>query len=124
MADFSNSKISLTLFEHKEEDRKSDKSPTRSGFVEITLADLDEFFSLCKNIEPELNFNKEQAIKLRIALWDREGKESKKPYRRALISPERNTRFKMEPEELVKRKQPDPTPVTPTEIVFDENERI
>ena len=45
MADFSDAKISLTLFEKKEEERKSDKSPTRSGFVEITLADLDEFFA-------------------------------------------------------------------------------
>ena len=124
MADFSDAKIKLNLFEKKEEERKSEKSPHCSGFVELALSDLDEFFSLCKNIEPELNYKNEPVIKLRIALWDSVGKKSGKPYRYALISPERETRFKMEPEELVKRKKPEPTPVTPTDIVFDENERI
>ena len=124
MADFSDAKIKLNLFEKKEEDRKSERSPNASGFVELALSDLDEFFSLCKNIEPELNYKDEPVIKLRIALWDSIGKKSGKPYRYALISPERETRFKMEPEELVKSKKPDQTPVTSTEIVFDDNERI
>ena len=119
MADFSDAKISLTLFEKKEEDRKSDKSPTRSGFVEITLADLDEFFALCKNIEPELNHKQEKAIKLRIAMWDRLGKTSGKPYLSCSISPQKDSTFKMDPEQLIS-----PPKVTPTEIVFDDNERI
>ena len=119
MADFSDAKISLTLFEKKEEERKSERSPTRSGFVEITLADLDEFFALCKNIEPELNYNKEQAIKLRVAMWDRVGRNSGKPYLSCSISPQKDTRFKMDPEQLIS-----PPKVTPTQIVFDENERI
>ena len=124
MADFSDAKIKLNLFEKKEEERKSEKSPHCSGFVELALSDLDEFISLCKNIEPDLNWQNEPCIKLRIALWDRVGIKSGKPYRYALISPERETRFKMEPEELISRPKVAPTPVTSTEIVFDENERI
>ena len=118
MADFSKSKISLTLFEHKEEDRRNENSPSRSGFVEITLDDLNEFFALCKNIEPELNYNNNQAIKLRIAMWDRVGRNSGKPYLSCSISPQKDTTFKMDPEQLIS-----PSKTAP-KIVFDENERI
>ena len=119
MADFSKSKISLTLFEHKEEDRRNENSPSRSGFVEITLDDLNEFFALYKNIEPELNYNNNQAIKLRVAMWDRVGRKSGKPYLSCSISPQKDTTFKMDPEQLIS-----PPKAAPNQIVFDENERI
>ncbi len=119
MADFSKSKISLTLFEHKEEDRRNENSPSRSGFVEITLDDLNEFFALCKNIEPEFNYNNNQAIKLRVAMWDRVGRNSGKPYLSCSISPQKDTTFKLDPEQLIS-----PPKATPNPIVFDENERI
>jgi hypothetical protein len=108
MADFSDAKISLTLFEKKEEDRKSEKSPSRSGFVEITLDDLNEFFALCKNIEPELNYNDNPAIKLRIAMWDRVGRKTGKPYLSCSISPQKDTTFKMDPEQLISPPKAEP----------------
>jgi len=118
MADFSDSKISLTLFEQKAEDRTSDKQPSRSGFVEITQADLDEFFSLCKNVEPEANYKGEPAIKLRIAMWDRVGRNTGKPYMSCSISPQRETRFKVDAEPL------DSPPKAEPAYVFNDDEVI
>ena len=118
MADFSDSKISLTLFEKKEEDRKSEKSPSRSGFVEITQADLDEFFSLCKNVEPEANYKGEPAIKLRVAMWDRIGRNSGKPYLSCSISPQAETKFKVDAEPL------DSPPKAEPEYAFNDDALI
>ena len=46
MADYSNARINCKLFQKLEEERSSDKAPHATGFIEIPVADLNEFFSL------------------------------------------------------------------------------
>ena len=119
MADYSKAKISLTLFQQEEEDRKTDSYPNHTGYFEITLSDLDEFYQLAKTIEPELNYKNEPAVKLKIATWDKVGKNSGKRYQSCSVEPKPQTRFKQpDAEQLV-----DPPKVEP-EYVFDDDEVI
>ena len=55
MADFSNTRINMSLFQQLEEDRKSDKAPA-TGALEISVADLSEFFSLALALKPVDNW--------------------------------------------------------------------
>ena len=107
MADYSNAKISLTLFQQEEEDRKTDSYPHHTGYFEITLADLDEFYK------------KEPAVKLKIATWDKVGKKSGKRYQSCSVEPKPQTRFKQpDVEQLV-----DPPKAEPA-YVFNDDEVI
>ena len=119
MADYSKAKISLTLFQQEEEDRKTDSYPNHTGYFEITLSDLDEFYQLAKTIEPELNYKKEPAVKLKIATWDKVGKNSGKRYQSCSVEPKPQTRFKQpDAEPLVSPPKAEP------EYVFNDDEVI
>ena len=109
MADYSKAKISLTLFQQEEEDRKTNSYPNQTGYFEITLADLDEFYQLAKSIEPELNYKNEPAVKLKIATWDKVGKDSGRKYQSCSVEPKPQTRFKQTVrEQLVTAPQAEP----------------
>jgi len=95
MADYSKTRINLSLFQQKEEDRKSDKSPHATGSLEIPVADLNEFFSLAMALEPVDNWKGEPVIKLRCGVWHRETKNGK-PWESIAVSPERSAEFKEE----------------------------
>lgn len=93
MADFSNARINLTLFQQKETDRKSEKSPHATGALEIAVTDLNEFFSLAMALEPVENWKGERVIKLRCAAWDKETKDGR-PFQSCSVSPDRAAEFK------------------------------
>jgi hypothetical protein len=95
MADFSNTRINMALFQQLEQDRKSDKSPQATGSIEISVADLNEFFSLALALEPVDNWKGEPVIKLRCGVWHRETKNGK-PWESISVSPERGAEFKEE----------------------------
>ena len=95
MADFSNTRINMSLFQQKEEERKSDRSPHATGSLEITVADLNEFFSLALALEPVDNWKGEPCIKLRCGVWHKDTKTGK-PYESISVSPERAAEFKEE----------------------------
>ena len=117
-------KISATLFTQTVEARAHDRMPNQSGYFDITIADLDRFYELCKQIEPELNYKNEPAIKLEIACWENTAKSGKQ-YSSCTIAPKKQTRFK--PEEMpgdTPHHTNDANPVITPQIVFDDNERI
>ena len=119
MPDYSKAKISLTLFQQEEEDRKTDSYPNHTGYFEITLSDLDEFYQLAKTIEPELNYKNEPAVKLKIATWDKIGKSSGKRYQSCSVEPKPQTRFKQpDAEPLVNPPKAEPA------YVFNDDEVI
>ena len=95
MADYSNARINCKLFQKLEEERSSDKAPNATGFIEIPVADLNEFFSLALALEPVDNWQNEKVIKLRCAAWHRDTKNGK-PFESLSISPERGAEFKEE----------------------------
>ena len=97
MADFSNTRLSMALFQQTEKDRKSDKSPNATGSLEISVADLNEFFSLALALEPVENYKGEKVIKLRCAVWHRDTRNGK-PYESISVSPERGAEFKEDDE--------------------------
>ena len=74
MADFSNTRLNLSLFQQLEEDRKSDKAPHATGALEISVADLNEFFSLALALKPVDNWKRKghQAALRRLAPRDQE----------------------------------------------------
>ena len=96
MADYSNTRINCKLFQKLEEERTSDKAPNATGFVEISVADLNEFFSLALALEPVDNWKGEKVIKLRCAAWHRETNKQGKPFESISISPEKGAEFKEE----------------------------
>ena len=67
----------MALFQQLEQDRKSDKAPNATGYLEISVADLNEFFSLALALEPVENWKGEPCIKLRCGVWHRETKAGK-----------------------------------------------
>ena len=96
MADYSNARISCKLFQKLEEERSSDNAPHATGFLEISVADLNEFFSLALALEPVDNWDgTKKVIKLRCAAWHSKTKTGK-PYESIKISPERGAEFKEE----------------------------
>ena len=95
MADYSNARINCKLFQKLEEERSSDKAPHATGFIEIPVADLNEFFSLALALEPVDNWQNEKVIKLRCAAWHRDTKNGK-PFESLSISPEKGAEFKEE----------------------------
>ena len=95
MADFSNTRLSMALFQQLESDRKSDKAPHATGSLEISVADLNEFFSLALALEPVDNWKGEPCIKLRCAVWHRETKNGK-PWESISVTPDRAAEYKEE----------------------------
>jgi len=93
MADYSNARINVKLFQKLEEERSSDRAPNATGFLEISVADLHEFFSLAMSLEPVDNWQNEKVIKLRCGVWHRETKTGK-PYESISVSPEKGAEFK------------------------------
>ena len=95
MADFSNTRLNVKLFQKLEEERSSDKAPHATGFLELSVADLNEFFSLALALKPVENWKNEQVVKLRCAVWHRQT-QNNKPYESISISPEKGAEFKEE----------------------------
>ena len=95
MADFSQTKIRMSLFQQAEDKRSSDKSPHATGSLEILVSDLAEFFSLALALKPVDNWKGEPCIKLRCAVWHRDTKDGR-PWESITVSPERAAEFKEE----------------------------
>ncbi len=85
----------MALFQQKEEKRVSERAPHATGSLEISVADLHEFFSLALALEPVDNWEGVPVIKLRCAAWHRETK-GLKPFESISISPEKGAEFKEE----------------------------
>ena len=94
MAD-SKTRINIKLFQFENEKRKSDQSPHATGFLEIPVNDLNEFFSLAMALEPVDNWRGEQVIKLRCAAWHKEDKNNK-PFESISVTPEKGAEWKEE----------------------------
>ena len=92
MSDYSKAKISLTLFTKPLEEKPSDKYPDASGYFEITLADLEDFYQLAKAIEPTLNYKNEPAVALKMATWNKISKAGK-PYQSCSVEPKAAAKF-------------------------------
>ena len=118
MADFSNTRLNVKLFQKLEEERTSDKAPHATGFLEISVADLNEFFSLALALKPVDNWQNEQVIKMRCAAWHRETKTGK-PYESISISPEKGAEFKEEDLATPHTKQ---APLVAATVVADDEE--
>ena len=95
MADYSNARIRMTLFQKLEEERSSDRAPHASGNLEIAIADLNEFFSLALALKPVENHKGEQVVKLRCAAWHQETRNGK-PYESITVNPAKGAEFKEE----------------------------
>ena len=96
MADFSNTRIKMSIFQKPEEERTSDKSPHATGNVEISVDDLNEFFSLAMALKPVDNWNgTKKVIKLGCAVWHGQTKTGK-PYESIFINPQQGAEFKEE----------------------------
>ena len=95
MADFSQTKIRMSLFQQTEDKRSSDKSPHATGALEISVSDLSEFFSLALALKPVDNWKGEPCIKLRCAVWHRDTKDGR-PWESITVSPERAADYKEE----------------------------
>lgn len=96
MADFTNTRINLALFQQLESDRKSDRAPHATGSLEISVDDLNEFFSLALALKPEDNWDgSKKVIKLRCAAWHRETKAGK-PWESISVTPDRAAEYKEE----------------------------
>ena len=97
MADYSNARINVSLFQQRAEDRKSEKSPHATGYLEIAVEDLNEFFSLAMALEPVENWKNEKVIKLRAAAWQKTTKDGRK-FDSVSVSPDRAAEFKPDTE--------------------------
>ena len=96
MADFSDTRLNMALFQQLEQDRKSDRAPHATGSLEISVDDLNEFFSLALALKPEDNWDRtKKVIKLRCAVWHRETKAGK-PWESISVSPDRAAQYKEE----------------------------
>ena len=119
MADFSNTRLNLALFQQLESERKSDKSPHATGSLEISVDDLNEFFSLALALQPVDNWdNTKKVIKLRCAVWHRETKNGK-AWESISVSPERSAEFKEEDLATPHTKQ---APLVAATVVADDEE--
>ena len=118
MADYSNTRINLSLYQKLEEERSSDRAPHATGNLEIKVEDLNEFFSLALALKPVKNYKGEQVIKLRCAAWHRETKNGK-PYESLSINPERGAEFKEEDLATPHTKQ---APLVAVTVVADDEE--
>ena len=119
MADFSNTRISMALFQQLESERKSAKSPHATGSLEISVDDLNEFFSLALALKPEDNWDgTRKVIKLRCGVWHRETKNGK-PWVSISVSPERAAEFKEEDLATPHTKQ---APLVAATVVADDEE--
>ena len=94
MADYSNTRINMALFQQLEQDRKSDRAPHATGSLEISVDDLNEFFSLALALKPEDNWDgTKKVIKLRCGVWHRETRNGK-PWESISVSPDRAAEYK------------------------------
>ena len=117
MADYSNTRINMSLFQQEEKNRTKDKSPQATGSLEISVADLNEFFSLALALEPVENWRGDMVIKLRCGVWHRNTKNGK-PYESIAVSPERGADFKEE--DLIAPHTAKPPLVAATVVADDE----
>ena len=95
MADYSNARIKMSIFQKLAEERTSDRSPHATGNLEIKVDDLNEFFSLALALKPVENYKGEQVIKLGCAVWHSETKNGK-PYESIFVNPQQGAEFKEE----------------------------
>ena len=120
MADYSNARIYMSLFQQLEKDRQSDRSCHATGSLEISVDDLNEFFSLAMALKPEDNWNgTKKVIKLRCGVWHRVTKNGK-PWESITVSPERAAVFKEE--DISAPYTSDKPPLVTATVVADDEE--
>ena len=93
MADYTTARLNMALFQQKEEKRVSEKAPHATGSLEISVADLNEFFSLVLALEPVENRKGEPCIKLKCAVWHRDMKDGR-PWESISVTPDRDALWK------------------------------
>lgn len=69
MSDFS---YRFSLFAAR--DRKSDKSPSQTGNIEIPASEVPALIAWLQSAEPEMDWQDNPVVKLRLAAWDTESK--------------------------------------------------
>lgn len=99
MADYSKARINVSLFQQRAEDRSNEKSPHATGYLEIPVEDLNEFFSLVMALEPVENWQGKQVVKLRAAAWHKVTKDGRK-FESVAVSPDRAAEFKPDDEAI------------------------
>ena len=90
---YSKAQINMSLFKKPNEERTSDRAPHATGYLEISVADLNEFFSLAMALEPVDNWKGEPCIKLSASAWHKDTRAGK-PYESLAISPQKAAEFK------------------------------
>ncbi len=69
MADFN---ISFVQFTQLEEDKRTEKSPDVTGFIEVLATDVDALISYLQTAERERDYRGDEVVKLRLAGWNGE----------------------------------------------------
>lgn len=116
---YSNARFNMALFQQKEADRKSDKSPHATGSLEIDVNDIEEFFGLIRALEPVDNWDQtRKVVKLRCGVWHRETRAGK-PWESIAVSPERGADFK---EEALTQPHTKEVPLAAVTVVGDDEE--
>jgi len=118
MADFSDARIKMALFQKTAEERTSDRSPHASGNLEISVADLNEFFSLAMALKPVDNYKGDPVIRLSCAVWHSETRAGK-PFESIWASPQKGSEFKQEDLATPHTKE---TPLVAATVVADDEE--
>ena len=120
MADYSNAKINVTLFQQNETERTSDRSPHARGSLEIAVEDLNEFFSVAMALEPVDNWQGKKVIKLKCAAWNKTTRAGV-PFQSMAINPDRAAEFKSDEPFTTGACEVKP-PLVATTVVADDEE--
>ena len=120
MADYSNARFNISVFQQKAKNRTSDKAPHATGNLEIKVADLNEFFSLAMALEPVDNWEGEQVVKLRCAVWHRTMKDGR-PWESISVTPEHNADWK-DDAEIIQPHIANKPPLVAATVVADDEE--
>ena len=76
----------FSLFPEKE--KPTEKSPDRTGTLEIQRSQLPAFVNWLRNQKPEQNYAGDEVVKLRVAGWDTVSEKSGRAYIYGRVNPQ------------------------------------
>lgn len=88
----------FSLFQEKE--KKAEKSPDRTGVLEIQRSQLPAFVNWLRNQKPEQNYAGDDVVKLRVAGWDTVSEKSGLAYVSGRVSPPMEPKVTASPSSL------------------------
>jgi len=88
----------FSLFQQSE--KSSEKSPDRTGTLEIQRSQLPAFVSWLRDQKPEQNYAGDEVVKLRVAGWDTVSEKSGRAYINGRVSPQMEAKASASPSSL------------------------